>query len=344
MSVLSKLRRVAVLGAIAIALLVPAAMLSAQAPKAHPQAAPKPWLVAPSGEPDAIRDAKALRASLSAQQLKQVRASLQRYSADVAALASQLPAISQAVQPASTQRLAEQDATAGNQLNGDIAPPADGFVPDPGVGQAALDQQQASFQTAQHTNAQLKALLGTIEQDITAVLTPDQLKLHQSATHPTQAEKPVNANPEAFQRDATLQYTSSYCYNAAQFSALGRYYSYFAYYYAYYDYVYGTGTSNAYNAYYYLNYGQSYALSGHLNTSAGFFNVNTLNYDLDSLVSSGYIYEYNAAMYDYYGWNYALTDYQNTGNSYAYNAYLYGYYAYYYTYNSYTNGATCYSS
>lgn len=344
MSVLSKLRRAAVLGAIATALIVPAAMLSAQAPKAAPQAAPKPWLVAPAGEPDAIRDAKALRASLSAQQLKDTRAILRRYSADAAALASQLPAISQAVKPAPAQRLAEQDAAAGNQLNGDIAPPADGFVPDPSVAQAALDQQQASFQAAQRANTQLKALLGTIEQDITAVLTPDQLKLHQSATRPAQAEKPANANPEAIQRDATLQYSSSYCYNASQFSAYGRYYSYAGYYYAYYDYVYGTGTSNAYNAYYYLNYGQAYANSGHLTTSAGFFNVNTLNYDLDSNVYYGYNYEYNASVYDYYGWNYALTDYQNKGNSYAYNAYVYGYYGYYNTYYGYVYGATCYSS
>lgn len=340
MSVLSRVRRATILGAVLLALLVPAALLSAQEPKVTAEVASRPNLIAASSLPDAIRDAQTLKNSLSDKQLKATRAILRRYSAEIAALSQQLPALSQAAKPASEQSLAELAPSTGRQPTSADVPAVDGFSTDANATQALLDSEKARFQLVQQVDTQSKAVLAKIETEITAQFTPDQLKLHQSAIRPAQAPALPNTDAAA-QNDATVQYSSSYCYAAAQFSAYGRYYSYVGYYYAYYDYIAGSRSGNAYNAYYYLYYGQAYANSGHLTTSAGFFNVNTLGGDPDNYVSAGYTNEYNAAVADYYGWNYALTDYNNTRNAYAKSAYEYGYAGYYNTYYSYAYGVAC---
>lgn len=193
---------------------------------------------------------------------------------------------------------------------------------------------------------QLTAILKTIDSELAAVLSADQMALYRAVVMPDSAlDKPVA--PTA----GTDGYYTDYCFYGTYDNAYAKYYAYYGYLDAYYhDYIlyyYGYSDYYAYYAYIYAYYGYLYSryaldYSAPTYISYYYFNLYTTDYPYYAYYYSYYAeaYQYYAYLYAYYSYYYEVyTDYgyysyyENYYGWYgAYYAEYYTYYCYYYSY------------
>src|SRR5262249_53170654 len=152
------------------------------------------------------------------------------YDSDLAAIAKQLPALRDTAAPST----------------------------DPEAAKAQIAEDAAAFQAVQQANVRAQALQAQLDNEISAELTDEQRALHQAAlaaiagdaSAATATAHTANSGQSlatsSISPSYNSNYNSTYCYNAAGYSAYAHYYSYFAQLYAYYNYSYNTNGS--YNA------------------------------------------------------------------------------------------------
>jgi hypothetical protein len=289
---------------------------------------PQPFGPAPEGEPptpalDTSLSAVALKQSLSGEQQQALAAVMGRYNTQLSALVQ------------------ESAAPAAARTNG--------VLTDSAQLEAQLESARADLQAAQAAMQQLKALQAQIDSEVAAILTPEQLALHQQATSDevtasARAAEQASAAAVPQASSSKLAADSGYCWYGASYASLAQYYTYWAYYYAYINYVYYDSDDYAYYGYYYLYYAHYYGYEAVSDLAGGYFDLINLGSDFNGHGYNGYNEAYYAYLYSYYGYYYSWYNYYYTGGSaYAYYAYYYGYYyANYYWYYAYVYGSYCY--
>jgi hypothetical protein len=298
-----------------------------------------------SGSPDAtttaaMESAKALKESLTAEQVAAIKAVLDSHAAELSAITAQLPdpnAVSSTPRAYLPLVITNGSSSAQSSSSAD-APKL--------TSSASLDRNAALLSVLNQSDA----LQATISAEVAALLTSDQQALDAKAFAPVKGARQAldkalsasSANVATPNSAETPDYYSTYCYYAGQYASYAAYYGYYGYLYGYYNYIYNTYGS--YNAYYDLYYGRYYAFYGLREVAAGYFDLIILGSDFNGNVSAGLSDNYYAYYYTYYGYNEAYSNYSSYGYTYAYYAYYYGYYANQYAYNAYYYNYYCYYS
>jgi hypothetical protein len=189
------------------------------------------------------------------------------------------------------------------------------------IGTTAYQAAQADAQIAQAI-AQAGSIQNTINQELAALLTPEQQALFEKVGF-GQAPQMVDASGT---REGDGTQNSTDCYYGAYYGSVAAYWAWYAEYYAWLDYSYVNNTYS-YNNWYYNYYGKAYAYSGTLYAGGAY--ALSLTQSPGSWDDTAYSEFGNARYYSYWGRYYAYWAWQ-AGSEYAYYAYIYADYAYYY--------------
>lgn len=288
-------------------------LVSAQGPQ--PQGNPQPQGTEPNTALSAgAASAKSLKESLTAAQAQSIKAVLDRYAPELAAITAQLN------DPNATRSPGRYRLYLPTILGSGATTAA-------ASAGAAVDQQALLAVTSQ-----LSALRLKIDAEVAAVLSSEQQALNaQNLAQLTNSRQPVtsiaasDSSAAGLSGSATLQANSGYCYAGAQYASVGAFWANEAAYYAYYNYIYNYYGS--YSAYYNMYYSDAYAFTGFEYVSAGYFDLIMLGSDYQGFVGAGIANNYNGYYYAFYGASYAASNYASFSYYYAYYAWVYGVYA-----------------
>jgi hypothetical protein len=284
--------------------------------------------------------AKALKDSLTAEQVAAIKAVLDSHAAELNAITAQLPDPN-AVSTTPRAYLPVVITSGSSSAQSASSPDAPKLT-----SSASLDRSATFLSLLKQSDSVQSA----ISAEVSALLTPDQQALEAKAFSPLKSarqglEKALTASPAKVatpNSGSTPDYYSTYCYYGGQYASYAAVYAYYGYLYGYYNYYYNSAGS--YNAYYYLYYGYLYANYGLREVSAGYFDLIIWGSDFNGYVGTGVTDNYYAYYYTYYGYTTAYSNYSTYGYTYAYYAYYYGYYANSYAYNAYYYNYYCYYS
>jgi hypothetical protein len=280
-----------------------------------------------------LANAEALKESLTPEQSQATQEIMQRYASEFTALAAQLP----------SPRAALPDPKASNYrtylpavaVNGSLAGAEASAAP------AGMTVSLQQIQSQLAILKQIETVQNKVDAEIAAVLSEEQSSLLQQGRTAirTLTQPRASTGTTASSGNTPSLQASASCYYAAQYASINSTYAKYAYDYAYYNYVYNANGS--YGGMYFLYYGWLYALYGHRDVSAGYFDLITIGSDFNGYVADGLTNNYNSYLYSYRGTAYAGQNYNSYGYSAAYLAWINGYNAFQYAYGAYAYNASC---